>query len=284
MQDLAPARRPAGATPRLGRWYGAGTARCSGRDRRVFHPLGITSLNDFSALGEEALRRMAGRTLRRVTRRRWFGVGTFVHDLGEDEATLWRRVAARERTKCASAVRAGVTVDFADRPGDEKLREFLRLYDRLAIERALEMLSLEMLQTMFRGGHLTLARAVDREGRTLVANVVHRAHDHGYFLLGARGAGAAPGAGHLIHWETIRKLKGDGYRFYDLGSGHQPRFRGRDLPLQAIARRDVREFGGGIRVEFAAARGATGTAGDATDRVYAVDTCCRRRWRASQRG
>ena len=187
------------------------------RDLRVFHPLGITSLNDFSAPGDEPLRSVAGRRLRRVDGRRWFGVGTFVHDLAEDDATLWGRIAPRERTKCSSALRTGVRVELADRPSEDELRTFLELYDRMVAERNLDVLRLETLQAMARSGCLTLARGVGADGRTLVANVIHRSHDHGYFLFGARVADVPPGAGHLVHWEIIRKLKADGYRFYDLG-------------------------------------------------------------------
>ena len=41
-------------------------------------------------------------------------------------------------------------------------------------------------------------------------------HD-GYFLQGARAADVPPGAGQLAHWETLRRLKASGARFYDLG-------------------------------------------------------------------
>jgi hypothetical protein len=184
---------------------------------RVFHPLGILSLNDFAAAEEEPARHVAGRLLRPALGSRWFGVGTFVHDLAEDESTLWRRIASRERTKCTSALRAGLRIEIRERPTDNELRDLLGLYDRMAAERNLESAPFEALRAMSRSGSLELARCISTDGHTLVANVIHRAHDQGYFLLGARSADAPPGAGHLVHWEVLRKLKADGLRFYDLG-------------------------------------------------------------------
>jgi hypothetical protein len=184
---------------------------------RVFHPLGILSLNDFAAGDDEPVRRVAGRTLRLVVGPRWFGIGTFIHDLAEDESALWRRIASRERTKCTSAVRAGLRVEIRDRPTDEELRDLLRLYDRMAAERSLEVARFEALRAMSQSGRLALARCMGAGGRTLVANAIYRAHDQGYFLLGARTVDAPSGAGHLVHWEVFRKLKADGCRFYDLG-------------------------------------------------------------------
>jgi hypothetical protein len=187
------------------------------RRHRAFHPLGILSLVDFASPADEPSRRVAGRWLRPASGPGWFGAGTFVHDLAEDESTLWRRIAPRERTKCASALRAGLRVEIREHPTDDDLCDLVSLHERMAAERNLERASLEALRAMSRSGSLDLARCIDVTGRTLVANAIHRAHDQGYFLLGARASDAPPGAGHLVHWEVVRKLKADGYRFYDLG-------------------------------------------------------------------
>jgi Acetyltransferase (GNAT) domain len=184
---------------------------------RVFHPLGIVSLNDFAATVDEPSRSLAGRSLRLVVGPRWFGVGTFVHALAQDESILWRCIAPRERTKCTSAIRSGVRVEIHDRPNDDDLSDLFSLYDRMARERGLEEAPLQALRAMSRDGRLIHARSVDVNGRTLVANAIHCAHGQGYFLLGARAENVAPGAGHLLHWEVMRKLKADGCRFYDLG-------------------------------------------------------------------
>jgi hypothetical protein len=87
----------------------------------------------------------------------------------------------------------------------------------MAAERNLEVARLEALRAMAQSGCLAVARCIGAGGRTLVANAIYRVHDQGYFLLGARAVDAPSGAGHLVHWEVLRKLKADGCRFYDLG-------------------------------------------------------------------
>jgi hypothetical protein len=87
----------------------------------------------------------------------------------------------------------------------------------MAAERNLEVPSLVALRKMSRDGRLVLANCLDSSGRTLVANAIYRAHAQGYFLLGSRVSDAPPGAGHLAHWELLRKLKAVGCHFYDLG-------------------------------------------------------------------
>jgi len=126
-------------------------------------------------------------------------------------------MAPRERSKCTSAIRAGVRVEIHARPNDDDLSHLFGLYDRMAVERGLEAAPVQALRAMSRDGRLVLARAVDVNGRTLVANAIHCAHGQGYFLLGARAEIVPPGAGHFVHWELMRKLKADGCRFYDLG-------------------------------------------------------------------
>ena len=183
----------------------------------IFRGLGIVSFNDFSATDEEAVRVVAGRAMLRVVGPRWFGAGTYVIDLGEDEGTLWQRIAARERGSCRSAERRGVRVELVDSPSTPDLEEFHQLHDATARQRNLPRLQRPVLQAISASGCLTLARCADATGRTVVANLLYRAHGQGYFLAGARAPDTPPGAGPLAHWEVIRALKQAGYAFYDLG-------------------------------------------------------------------
>jgi hypothetical protein len=174
-------------------------------------------LNDFSATVNDPCRTVAGRTLERADGAKWFGVGTFLLDLEEDEAGLHRRIAGKEWSKLRSPEQVSLRCDLIERPTGSDLDEFRRLYEPFARERGLEGFDRPVLERMADDDSLLLARCADGDGRTLVANLIYRAHAQGYFLASARAPGIPAGAGRLAHWETARKLKRDGCRFYDLG-------------------------------------------------------------------
>jgi len=183
---------------------------------RLFHFLGIVSLNDFSG-SENVPRMVAGRAMRQVNSARWFGVGTFVLDLRETEETLWNRITSRERSQCRSARDRGVRVVLQDRPSSEDLSEFLCLYEPVAWERNLERPTMAKLEAIASTGALTLARCASGSGAVKIVNLIYRAHDQGYLLFSAKSHEVPAGTGRLVHWETARDLKHRGYHFYDLG-------------------------------------------------------------------
>jgi GNAT acetyltransferase-like protein len=183
----------------------------------IFRPIAIVSLNDFSATGNEASRVVAGHKLERAAGPRWFGVGTFVLDLDEEEAALHRRIAGKEWSLLRRPQEAAFSCEVIERPAAEDLDEFRRLYEPLARERRLERFSASLLDRIAAAGCLMLARCRDGDGHTLVVNLIYRAHAQGYFFASARAAGTPAGASRLAHWEAARRLKRDGCRFYDLG-------------------------------------------------------------------
>ncbi len=81
-------------------------------------PLSFAVLNDFSSQSEEESRTIAGARFRRVTRGRWFGIGTFVLDLSASVDTLCARMLPKERNECRKAQKLGVRVEFTTRPRD----------------------------------------------------------------------------------------------------------------------------------------------------------------------
>lgn len=177
----------------------------------------IVFFNDFSSRAEEAGRAVAGIRFERVTTGRWFGVGTFVFDLSEALDTVWARIAPRERTKCRKVERLGITVDFDEQPKDEAIGAFMELYGRMARQRGLERPCRDTLQRMFAEGSLLMACCRDPAGECFMINLTYRCGDQGYFLLGVRAQEIPDGVGHYAHWETIKKLKGTGVRWYDMG-------------------------------------------------------------------
>jgi len=177
----------------------------------------IVVFNDFLSRAEEADHAIAGIRFERVTTGRWFGVGTFVFDLSEPIDIVWARIAPRERTKCRKIQRLGITVDFDKQPKGEAIDAFLEIYVRIARERGLEKPCRDTLERMFAEGSLLMARCLDPTGRCLLINLTYRCNDQGYFLYGARAQGIANGVGHYAHWETIKKLKETGVRWYDMG-------------------------------------------------------------------
>jgi hypothetical protein len=185
--------------------------------RGLLGPTSITTWNDFSATGESDVRHIGGVAFRRVNCDRWFGVGTFVVDLAMAEDVLWGRMAERERTKCRRARSQGIAVELASSDTAQSIKAFWRLHDRMARERGLERPSRRSIDRMVREGDLLVVRVVDGGGRDLVVNFIYLRPPHACFLLGARATGTPAGAGHLAHWETIRGLQRQGFRWYDLG-------------------------------------------------------------------
>ncbi len=190
----------------------AASSRCG-----LLGPHTMITLNDFSSQADDESRVVDGVRYRRVTANRWFGVGTFVLDLSEGVDALWARMPPKERSACRQAEKLGVKVEFATRPGDDEIGEFLELYGRMARERGLESPRRNILRRMFSGGDLLMTRCIDARGRSAVFNLIYVHGDQGYFLYSARAEEIPGGAGRYGHWLTIKKLKAAGFRWYDLG-------------------------------------------------------------------
>lgn len=183
----------------------------------VLRRLAIVFLNDFSNRSDEDKRSVAGVSFQRVTTSRWFGVGTFVLDLSESLDTLWARMLPKERNECRRAEKLGVRIEFVTQPRDEDISVFLDLYVRIARQRGLEKPRQEVLRRMFAGGDLLMTGCADSRGRRLASNLTYIHGNQGYYLYGARDEKAAGGVSRYAHWETIKRLKEDGFRWYDLG-------------------------------------------------------------------
>lgn len=180
-------------------------------------PLSIVVLNDFASRSEDAERSVAGARFCRVTRERWFGVGTFVVDLRQDLAALFAQMAAPQRTACRRGEALGGRVETSERPSREQIEDFLGRYAWIALERGIERPRRNVLEAMSRRGDLLLARCVDPSGVTLVSNLVYLSGSQGCLLYGARNKDSPGWAGSLAQWEIVKKLKAMGVAWYDLG-------------------------------------------------------------------
>lgn len=184
------------------------------RSVRPFGPLTTLVYVDFAADPAAAEAHVLGRRLE--ARGRWFGVGTFVFDLGKSEAELFGAVAARERSKIRKSERDGIETVFSSRPSALQVDRFLGLYGAMAKERGLEEVDPRRLGRMFEDGHAVLAEAV-KDGAVLTANVVYVTPEHGYYVHGAHDPSAKDPGGHLLHHRTLLHLKATGRRWYDFG-------------------------------------------------------------------
>jgi hypothetical protein len=187
---------------------------------RVHHLLGprsIVAINDFSSKSKEEVRTLAGACFKRVTGRRWLGVGTFIIDLTDSLDTLWDRVASGARRDCRHVERFGVEVELLKHPTPARVSSFTMLYERMARQRGLERPDPMTLQRMFDGDDLLMARCTDSSGRNLVINLVYLCGERGYYLYGVRSDQAPAGAGYYTQWQTMKALKALGFTWYDLG-------------------------------------------------------------------
>jgi hypothetical protein len=183
----------------------------------VLSPLAWTTWNDFSATEADPPRPIAGRTLPRVAGVQWFGVGTYVIDLEKSEDELFTAIQRARSKELRRAEKKGVRVTVTRRPPRGEIAAFLAMYDAMAKERALEALDPALMHRMFDDGAAVLTRAFDASGRDLVVNVTYTVGAYGYYLHGTRAGDVMDGTGHLAQWETIRFLKAEGRKVYDLG-------------------------------------------------------------------
>ena len=208
-------RGPFSRTLVLARGQSGGAIESAVRDAHGLRAGAITVV-DFDDASNEPVRNWAGVAFALVQGPRWFGVGTFVVDLEPAEEELLARMAARERQACRRPreVEAAVAVD--ERPGPERLVEFLELYEPMARARGLEVPQLQTLRRMADMGDLWAARVADDQGAA-VMNLVYARHPSAWYLYGARRPGSPGWAGAVSQWRTISALKRAGYKWYDLG-------------------------------------------------------------------
>ena len=184
------------------------------REHGVFRPGTVLSFHDF-ADDTGAGRVVAGRAL--TAKGAAFGAGTFIFDLREDEATIFGRIADRDRSKIRKAERLGARTRFTRMPTADELGRFAALYAQMATERSLELVSTKALGHLFREGRAIFGASLDASGRALTMHVTYTQAAHGYFLLGVRDPDVADAAGGLFQWELLRHLKREGIRWYDFG-------------------------------------------------------------------
>ena len=97
------------------------------------------------------------------------------------------------------------------------MAEFLEIYRPVARARDLELPRVELLERMSAAGDLRLVRVRSAERRTWVVNLIYRRAGNAWFLYGTRDPKAPGWAGPAAQWLTIKALKQEGARFYDLG-------------------------------------------------------------------
>ncbi len=148
---------------------------------------------------------------------RWFGVGTYVFDLAEDDEALLSRAQSRVRSKVRSTRRAGYRTEFLERPSASAVAHFAVRYTAMARERGLSPVDVEALGAMFTQGDAVLARAFDPAGVPRTWNVVYLTDSHGYYLLGVHDPSVAEPGGHQLHMETLGYVRSRGRRYYDFG-------------------------------------------------------------------
>ncbi len=185
--------------------------------RRVFQPFAMVSYHDFSVDADAPPPLLAGRQFRRTTAAdRCVNVNTFVVDLTASEEEAWQRVRQNARGAWKKARSIGTTVSFTRAPTREQLDEFFSAYRRMASERGLLMPERSDIGRMVEGGSLVFAHCCDKEGRTLVINLIYIVGEWSYYFHGV-ATERSKGEGQFIQWETIKYLKDQGFRWYDLG-------------------------------------------------------------------
>jgi hypothetical protein len=183
------------------------------------YPPALTSLtvHDFAARAAAPALQLPGWPLREVVAGQWFGVGTYVHDLSLEEGALFAAIHRGKQQEIRRAPRRGLRVVLSRFP-DASLREqFRELHDAMARERGLRRVGRPHIDRLLAAGDALLVQALDRQDVTVAMNLIYLQPTHGYYLLGVRGSRCPEGAGHLAQWETIRWLKANGQRWYDLG-------------------------------------------------------------------
>jgi hypothetical protein len=186
------------------------------RRHQLLRPGTVLVFNDFSD-GRAEPRTVLGCALRSKAEGRWFGIGTYVFDLSQDDATLFGKIASRERSKIRKSEREGIRTEFLDAPSRADCDQFEAMYARMVNERALAPLNRRWIDRMFDDRMAFLARSVAPDGQILTINIVYVMAEHGYYLYGVHDPTAPDPAGHLLHWATLRHLRAMGRRWYDFG-------------------------------------------------------------------
>ncbi len=180
-----------------------------------------TVWNDFSEVDPGHAVRLAGRRFASVRREaseaRWFGVGTYVFDVSQDDETLLSLAQPRVRSKVRSTRRAGYRSEFVERPSPADLVAFSSRYGAMAHERGLAPLAEDALARMFENQDAALARALDPDGVARSWNVVYLTSSHGYYLHGVHDPHASEAGGHQLHMDTLSYVRSRGRRYYDFG-------------------------------------------------------------------
>jgi hypothetical protein len=173
-------------------------------------------IHDFdSVLGEAAT--IAGRHFRLAQHlERLLNIATFAIDLARNDEELMAQMSSDYRRKIRRAPANGVMIEAHAQPDDALLKQFAAVFRDFATKRGLSVIDADALAAMYRDGR-SLLLVARKQGR--VTNFLHlyRAGDAASFMHGVSLSKENDGAGQLIHFEAMRRLREEGVRWYDLG-------------------------------------------------------------------
>ena len=173
-------------------------------------------LHDFDTAAEADRTILGKRFIRARDDQRLLNTATFVIDVTQPEAGLWKNLGPKGRNAVRKATEEGRVVAFADLPGPE-LGKFFEFYSVIAKRAHLQIPDRGLIERMHRDGAMICASCSTREGEVEAANLIYLCGDFGFYMYGATCAEPGIGVGQLIQWETIKYLREAGRRTYDLG-------------------------------------------------------------------
>lgn len=151
-----------------------------------------------------------------LDRERMLNIYTIVIDLNDDEATLLAVATADTRREIRLAQKMNVQIDEEAHHDPAAVSSFSNAYQALAKERGLQPMDLGELQAQIANGHSRLFTASVSGERTNYLQTYEAGRIAMYFR-GVSTNKASNGAGRMLQWRAICRLKRDGFRWYDLG-------------------------------------------------------------------
>ena len=173
-------------------------------------------LHDFDDPGRSE-RVVANQVWRRIPEsERLLNKATFVFDLARDDEAIIKSMDPNYRRDLRKAREAGLRVEADNRPAPETFQEFTSSFEAMVRGRGLRSPGRLVLRRMFDGGDLTLFRVL--AGNVARASAaVYRANDKAIWIIGVDGGKAKDGAGRILQFEIMRRLRSQNVRWYDLG-------------------------------------------------------------------
>jgi hypothetical protein len=177
---------------------------------------GDITIHDFDQALQEPLE-IGGRKFHRADpSERLLNIATFAIDLTQDEDTILAAISSEYRRKIKKASSLSLVVEVHDKPTPDLLSSFLSKFNAFARTRALKPIDGGALERMYAQGDALLF-VVRKQGA--ISNYLHiyRTGAKAIFMSGVNPSKDNDGAGQLLHWRAIQRLKQMGLEWYDLG-------------------------------------------------------------------